>query len=494
MPLNLKSVANGSVILTPASTVTDKTITLPATDGTMVVQDGTNTTTINNLAYTGTLTGGTGVINIGSGQVYKDASGNVGIGTSSPPSRLSVSGGSLSVAGSTAGSGVVKLGDPTESFPYVGMYRSAAATIGTSGNFLNLGGYDGIAFTTGNTQFSGQSEHMRIASSGFVGIGVITPSQKLTVAGSVQINDSGTLYLNNADNTNQYYWQNAGSSGANNATLILSRTNAGETLRVNSLGYLGIATLNPIGRLHPGGTSAQFVQAVLTNGVSDPNFQLYVLSGDSGATSNIRQASIRLAYTGTGYGPGISFLRGGGATDGSLVFETSGVEKARIDSSGRLLVGATSIQGDGRIAAKGIGGSYAAYASEVDTTSGVFQFTFHNPNGLVGSISSGGSATSYNTSSDYRLKENVAPMTGALAKVAQLKPCTYTWKVDGSAGQGFIAHELQEVVPDCVTGEKDAVDEDGKPKYQGVDTSFLVATLVAAIQELTARLEVLENK
>jgi hypothetical protein len=109
---------------------------------------------------------------------------------------------------------------------------------------------------------------------------------------------------------------------------------------------------------------------------------------------------------------------------------------------------------------------------------------------VIGSIAnSGGTATAYNTSSDYRLKENIAPMTGALATIAQLNPVTYTWKVDGSAGQGFIAHELQEVVPDCVTGEKDAVNEDGSIKPQGVDTSFLVATLTAAIQELKAELD-----
>ena len=80
-------------------------------------------------------------------------------------------------------------------------------------------------------------------------------------------------------------------------------------------------------------------------------------------------------------------------------------------------------------------------------------------------------------------------MTGALATVAQLKPCSWTWKLDGSAGQGFIAHELQEFVPDCVSGEKDAVDKDGKPVHQGIDTSFLVATLTAAIQELKAEFD-----
>ena len=77
-------------------------------------------------------------------------------------------------------------------------------------------------------------------------------------------------------------------------------------------------------------------------------------------------------------------------------------------------------------------------------------------------------------------------MTGALATVSQLNPVTYNWKADGSSGQGFIAHELQAVVPDAVTGEKDAVNPDGSIKAQGIDTSFLVATLTAAIQELAA--------
>jgi hypothetical protein len=92
-------------------------------------------------------------------------------------------------------------------------------------------------------------------------------------------------------------------------------------------------------------------------------------------------------------------------------------------------------------------------------------------------------------------------MTGALGTVQALKPVTYKWKIDGSEGQGFIAHELQEVVPECVIGEKDAVNEDGSIKAQGIDTSFLVATLTAAIQELkvivdaqAARIETLESK
>mgnify|MGYP003649608542 CR=1 FL=1 len=112
-----------------------------------------------------------------------------------------------------------------------------------------------------------------------------------------------------------------------------------------------------------------------------------------------------------------------------------------------------------------------------------------SPGTQTGYISTNGTTTSYVTSSDYRLKDTIAPMTGALATVAALKPVTYKWKSNGADGQGFIAHELQAVVPDCVTGEKDAVDADGKPVYQGIDVSFLVATLTAAIQELKAEFD-----
>ena len=134
-------------------------------------------------------------------------------------------------------------------------------------------------------------------------------------------------------------------------------------------------------------------------------------------------------------------------------------------------------------------------------TSTTAMINFVNGNGTVGHIDTSGSNTSYVTSSDYRLKENVIPMTGALDTVSALKPVTYTWKIDGSSGQGFIAHELQAIVPDCVSGENDAVDAEGNPIHQGVDTSFLVATLTAAIQEqqtiindLKARIETLEAK
>ena len=188
----------------------------------------------------------------------------------------------------------------------------------------------------------------------------------------------------------------------------------------------------------------------------------------------------------------------------ALNFYTASTERARIDSSGNLLVGKTSA---GAITTNGcelsnsgafnaVRNTTAGYVGYIvnNNSSGTGLVEFYRQSTVVGSISTNGTTTAYNTSSDYRLKEIIAPMTGALDKVATLKPCTYTWKSDGSSSEGFIAHELAEVCPQAVVGEKDAVDEDGNPKYQGIDTSFLVATVVAAIQEQQAIIESLKAR
>jgi hypothetical protein len=195
-----------------------------------------------------------------------------------------------------------------------------------------------------------------------------------------------------------------------------------------------------------------------------------------------------------------------------LVFGTSNTERMRISSGGFVSIGTnTHTTGfGGQLTVLSTSGGGGLNAIQALTDSGAYGLVVANTNGSagnlvyfgynggnVGTINTNGSTTAYNTSSDYRLKDNIAPMTGALATVAQLKPCTYTWKSSGTESQGFIAHELQAVVPDCVTGEKDAMetykDEDGNEqtriKPQGIDTSFLVATLTAAIQELKATVD-----
>ena len=104
------------------------------------------------------------------------------------------------------------------------------------------------------------------------------------------------------------------------------------------------------------------------------------------------------------------------------------------------------------------------------------------------------STTSYVSVSDYRLKENVIPINNGLTTISALKPVKYDWLTDKAQGEGFIAHELAEFIPMAVTGEKDAVDADGNPIYQGVDYSKIVVHLVAAIKELSAEVEALKAK
>tara|TARA_R110000796_G_scaffold238214_1_gene358501 strand:+ start:425 stop:1255 length:831 start_codon:yes stop_codon:yes gene_type:complete len=218
-------------------------------------------------------------------------------------------------------------------------------------------------------------------------------------------------------------------------------------------------------------------------GTSAPNGKLDVKTAadsklifNEGSTAgNIRLEAVNLTYS--AYKP----LELNGSVQ---IFATGGTERARIDSSGNLLLRTTSYFGG----VLSIGTSAADCIVTRPATNIIYSaIAFQNSSAsFVGYISVSGSGTAYNTLSDYRLKNTIAPMTGALDKVALLKPCTYKWNADGSDGQGFIAHELAEVEPGCVSGAKDAVDAEGKPQFQGIDTGFLVATLTAAIQELKA--------
>ena len=121
---------------------------------------------------------------------------------------------------------------------------------------------------------------------------------------------------------------------------------------------------------------------------------------------------------------------------------------------------------------------------------------FFQRNGVsVGNITINGTSTTYNTSSDYRLKENVAPIEDASGRVMSLNPCRFNFIAEpDTTVDGFLAHEAQEVVPEAVTGEKDAVDEEGKPEHQGIDQSKLVPLLTAALQEALTEIDGLKAR
>ena len=365
------------------------------------------------------------------------------------------------------------------------------------------------------TFYNNGSEKMRLDTSGNLGIGTSSPTKRLTVANTtdtttvgnnavmtVQAGEGATINSvaeigfayrtfsgTNPICTVGYQLTSNAGVGAGALTFstrsVTTDTAPSERMRIDSSGNVGIGTTTPAQKLHVASNGG----GILASASSGQQAQVYVAA--NGATAGSTSLDLIQDSSNVGY----VWQR----ANQPLLFATNGTERMRIDTSGNLLVGTTTAT----VAANGISGvaidgralnsSFGLGINSTNSTSIQYFVIFGRGGSACGSItSSTTNSTSYTTSSDYRLKENVQPMVGALDTVLQLKPCTYDWKIDGSAGQGFIAHELQEVVPDAVVGEKDAVDEDGNIKPQGVDTSFLVATLTAAIQEQQAMIEELK--
>ena len=362
------------------------------------------------------------------------------------------------------------------------------------------------------------SEAMRISADGDVAIGTTSPNSYanynvLTIDGTsggvLDLERNGTLTGEIYVGANELLIDAVGSS-----SFLNFQTNSTERMRIDSSGSVGIGTSSP---------SDYYANHLVVDIGSSAQSGISIVAdtGGEGMFAFADGTSGDARYRGyVNYNHTSDFMNIG----------TAGTERMRIDSTGRLGVGSSSpATYSGRIVSQISGGSSSPTIACVNSTVGgtlrMIDFFQGTSTSRVGSIESTSSSTSYNTSSDHRLKENVTDISDGITRVKQLAPKRFNFIVDADTTvDGFIAHEAQSVVPEAVTGTKDAMtteeyevtpaveatyDDEGNeltpaveavmgerevPDYQGIDQSKLVPLLTAALQEAIAKIETLETK
>ena len=440
----------------------------------------------------------------GSERARIDSSGRLGLGTSSVSEKLHVVDAGTSIG---AGSAVARFMDATN---LKGVFLGYDADeIGGSiygANFLSFQTYNGTSW----------GERVRISPTGAVGIGTATPGYKLHCVGDARF-ESSNVFLDDdskalvfGTGTTAYI---IGSSANNNIRFV---TNSSERGRWDSNGRFLVGTSSS-----PSSGNGQYAKlAVQGSTFSSTGAAIFNLQSGKAATSLVSSDDIGFIQFTDNAGNDFAWIRGivdgtPGAGDfpGRIEFSTtadgasSPTERMRITNAGHILFGTTDADAgiNGTPSGAAIG-SFKVGSGEgfrVSST-GAHYWNFANDGSVhifrrngtnVGSITVSSGATAYNTSSDYRLKENVVPLTGAANRVNQLHVHRFNFIADpNKTVDGFIAHEAQAVVPECVTGTKDEVDADGNPVYQGIDQSKLVPLLTAALQEALAEIESLKAR
>lgn len=410
---------------------------------------------------------------VGTERMRINSSGNVGIGVTNPEKKLHVK---TTTSDSTPQ--VLVQNDGT---------GDASMLLSVSGQSYVFGiDYDDSKkFKIASSSNLGTTDRVTLLSTGQVGIGTITPSYQLEVAST----GDGLLSLKGATKPVMRFMVGTSTVGTIQAqentslnvsaygTSSLNLQTAGTVPRLTILtgGNVGIGTTSPVQPLQVNGT---VLFRTTTADGSKNRFQL-IPGGSSDA------ANLYLYYGNTGDGSlgvrinaqGNSYFNGGnvgiGVTGPSSLLEIEGATNSSTSNLLRL--------------------SRATQGSTPEKVAGFYSGT----SGEKGYITVNNFGTAYNTSSDYRLKENIKPIDNSVERLMSLKPCNFNFiskDEDKVVMDGFIAHEAKEVVPEAVTGIKDAVDEKGNPAYQGIDQSKLVPLLTAALQEALQRIEILEQK
>ena len=440
--------------------------------------------------------------------------GNVGIGTTSPTSPTGVAR-FLEISGATAG--IVLHDSDVEAWD---LYASGGKlgtryNNGANGWWLDSSGHMGIGIT-GPSDYDADADNLVLgATSGNTGITIVSGSSA---------SNFGSIYF--ADGTSSTAAKAGYIRYEQNTSKMTFGINAVEKVAIDLSGNVGIGTTTPNEKLVVGTTSGtqnieignSYIQSFNRSGsagyqtlnfyassyafnvgnvgvgTTSPGTKLDINSGISSSSIN----AIQISQNTTGIikpasAFGVAIQNGGQNTNAADLFISTAsggslAERMRITSAGHLCVGGTAIQAVGAITFDKGGNGFTITNN---TTSGAgngheFQVFRRNSTQIGSIVMNGTTGVTYSTSSDYRLKEDLQDFAG-LDMVSKIPVYDFKWKADKNRSYGVMAHELQKVLPQAVTGEKDA------EKMQEVDYSKIVPLLVGAIQELKQEIELLKS-